>query len=225
MIKSFSLRSKCDLSSVVNKNAIGNPTTELPIIPDPPIKQHTKSSYNLPIFRESFTLSSMNDDQPISVDDVKEKRKLIIYIKNYLREFPSCLTEFKNIDYNSKSIQQLQNYIEEIKMCVCHSNSGSILLGVFQGGCDVLETLAPIVSFDLTGLKYVATKNPNVIASVKELSLEYQNLNYISPEKRLALLMFQMCYALNSMNKANKKVDDKLSKDLPDTINEKYSDL
>jgi hypothetical protein len=47
-------------------------------------------------------------------------------------------------------------------------------LGVFQGACDVLESAAPMVNYDLTGLKFVATKNPNIINSVKEISLEYQ---------------------------------------------------
>jgi len=160
-----------------------------------------------------------------SPEEIKEKRKIIIHIKNYLREFPNCLTDFKNIDYGNKSIHQLNNYLDEIKLTVCHSNSGGILIGVFQGACDVLESVAPMVNYDLTGLKYIATKNPNVLNSVKELSLEYQNLNYISPEKRLALSMFQMCYALNSINKINQKIENKLNKTIPENISEKYIEL
>ena len=98
-------------------------------------------------------------------------------------------------------------------------------MGVFQGACDVLESTASMVNYDLTGLKFVATKNPNIINSVKEISLEYQNLNYIPPEKRLALLMFQMCYALNSMNKTNKKIEEKLDKTIPENLNDKYVEL
>ena len=227
-MKIIELKNKCDLSQVANNKYAESQSNELTVVSDLdfnlPKKSKTKSE-DISHFDFSLPLPSYNPEPKLSLEEIKEKRKIIIHIKNYIREFPTSLSEFKEIDYGSKSTDQLYNYLEEIKLTVCQSNSGGMLLGVFQGGCDVLESVAPMINYDLTGLKFVASKNPNIIASVKELSLEYQNLNYIPPEKRLALLMFQMCYALNSMNKTNKKIEDKLEKSLPENINEKYVEL
>lgn len=226
-MKVIELKSKCDLKDVMNNkyNEIKSP--ELPVVSDfdfniPANKTPTIRSTIPP---HIFANSPFIPEPVLSQEEIKEKRKLIIHIKNYLREFPSSLTEFKDIDYGSKTISQLNNYLDEIKLTVCHYNSGGLLLGVFQGSCDVLESAAPILNFDLSGLKYVASRDPGIINSVKEISLEYQNLNYIPPEKRLGLLMFQMCYALNSVNKTNKKIEEKLNKNVPNEINEKYIEI
>ena len=216
-MKVIDLQNKCKLDDIVNKNT-GNKYEEIPIP-----KEQTRKVETIPDF--DFMSVPFNPQPILSPEDVKEKRKLIIHIKNYLREFPSALSEFKNIDYIHKSILELNNYLDEIKLTVCHSNSGGLLVGVFHGACDILEATAPIINYDLTGLKYIASKNPNILNSVKELSLEYQNLNYIPPEKRLALLMFQMCYALNTMNKTNKRIDSKLDRSISNDIKDKYVEL
>lgn len=219
-MKVISLKNKLDLSSVKNTGGEKN-TDELPINNDVHNDTRYDIRHDMPDFSKLFHVPEVE----LSPEQTKEKRKAIIHIKNYLREFPLCLAEFKNVDFNSKNIIQLQNILEEIKLTVCQSNSGGLLVGVFQGGCDILESVAPMVNYNLTGLKYVACNNPNIINAVKEISLEYQNLNYIPPEKRLALLMFQMCYVLNSANKLNSAVDDKMSKAIPEGLEEKYAEL
>lgn len=213
-MKVIDLNNKCDLKDVINiKN---NETLDLP-----PVQKNTKSS--------NFEIDLANlmkpREQILSPEDIKIKRKLIIHIKNYIREFPTCLSEFSKIDLSKKSIHELENYLEEIKLIVCQSNSGGVLVGVFHGTCDVIESVAPIINCDLTGLKYIASSNPNILNSVKELSLEYQNLNYIPPEKRLAMLMLQMCYALNTVNKTNKKIEKNLNCSVSENIIQKYDDL
>lgn len=221
-MKVINLKNKCDLKDVFNIKP-EKKTEDLPLISEPKNSEPKNSIKHVEDFDFSFITKSI---EPIlSPEEIKEKRKIIIHIKNYIREFPNSLMDFKNIDYNSKNISELLNYLEEIKLTVCNSNSGGLLLGVFQGACDILETSAPIVNFDLTGLHQIAIKNPAVVNSVKELSLEYQNLNYIPPEKRLFMLMFKTCYALNSFNKSNKKIINKLNENIPDNIAEKYIEL
>jgi hypothetical protein len=205
-MKVIDLKNKLDLGEVVNKENEAQ-TEELPIINEP-----ITDSYTIP-------------EEVLTPEEVKEKRKLIIHIKNYLKEFPDALSEFKRIDFNGSSIDQLNKFMDEIKLTVCHSNSGGLFLGLFHGSCDLLESTAPLIKWDLTGLKYIASKNPMIINSVKELILEYQNLNYIPPDKRLALMMVQMCYTLNNVNKVNNKIEDKLNKTLPDELTDKYNEL
>ena len=218
-MKVIVLQNKCKLDEIVNKNT-GGKYEEIPIP-----KEQTKKPGVITDLDFDFMSVPFNPKPILSPEEVKEKRKLIIHIKNYLREFSNSLSEFKNIDYTNKTIQELSNYLDEIKLTVCHSNSGGLLVGVFHGACDILEATAPIINYDLTGLKYIASKNPNILNSVKELSLDYQNLNYIPPEKRLALLMFQMCYALNTMNKSNKKIDKKLDNLVSEDLKQKYVEL
>ncbi len=218
-MKVIGLKNKCDLSDIVNSKFAKEKTEELEIKKDIPEVQNNN-------FIPMPDLSTTYFIEPIMTpEQAREKRKLIIHIKNYIKEFPNCLVEFKDINFTSKNIDELNNYLEEIKLTVCHSNSGGLMVGVFQGACDVLEKVAPIIRYDLTGLNNIACKNPNIINCVKEISLEYQNLNYISPDRRLALLMVQLCYALNSVNKTHNKANEKMEKTIPDNIVEKYVEL
>lgn len=157
--------------------------------------------------------------------EAREKRKTIIHIKNYIREFPDCLDEFKDINFTEKSQNELNNYLEEIRLTVCNSNNSDIFVGLFHGGCDVLEKSGHYIGYDLTGLSTIASKNKNVIKCVKEISLEYQQLNYIKPEKRLMLMMISLCYGVNYMNKMDKNVKLDAEKDIDNNLNKKYSDL
>jgi hypothetical protein len=221
-IKTLKLKNKCDLKQVYNVKNIDNSdfTHEKHEI------RHIKPpKLNNDFMNMSMPIVNLRNENPLTVDEVKEKRKIIIQIKNYVREFPQVLQDFSTIDFNSKSIHDLNNYLEEIKITVCNRNSGGLLIGAFKAGCNVLENVAPVVGFDLTGLGNIAIENKAIVDSVKEISLEYQNLNYIPPEKRLALMMLQMCYALNSVNKYNKKMDNTLEKNIDENINDKYSDL
>ena len=219
-IKTLKLKNKCDLKQIYNvknmdKNDFTSEKQDFKHIKPPRINHDLM---NMPIV-------NLKNENPLSFDEVKEKRKLIIQIKNYVREFPQALQEFSTIDFKSKSIPDLNNYLEEIKITVCNKNSGGLMLGAFRASCNLLENVAPVVGFDLTGLGSIAIENKAIVDSVKEISLEYQNLNYIPPEKRLALMMLQMCYSLNSVNKYNKKMDNTLEKNIDENINDKYSDL
>lgn len=221
-IKTLKLKNICDLKQIQNnKNVENSVKSDL---------SHEKKDFThikTPRFTHDQLMSfkPKSIENPLTSDEVKEKRKIIIQIKNYLREFPLALTDFNSIDYNNKNIHELNNYLDEIKISVCNSNSGGLMLGVFHGSCNVLENVAPMVGLDLTGLGEISLKNPSIVSCVKEISLEYQNLNYIPPEKRLALIMMQLCYSLNSANKYNKKLDNSLEKNINENINDKYSDL
>ena len=221
-IKTLKLKNICDLKQIQNnKNVENSGKSDL---------SHEKKDFSHikpPRLTHSEIMSFKPKpiENPLTPDDVKEKRKIIIQIKNYLREFPQALTDFNSIDFNSKNINELNNYLDEIKISVCNSNSGGLMLGVFHGGCTFLESVAPVVGCDLTGLSDISLKNPSIVSCVKEISLEYQNLNYIPPEKRLALIMMQLCYSLNSANKYNKKLNNTLEKNINENLSDKYSDL
>lgn len=157
----------------------------------------------------------------LSPEEAKEKRKLIIHIKNFINTFPHELHEFKDINYSEKTINELKNYIEEIKLTVANTNNTDLYIGLFGGACDFLEKKGHYVGYDLKGLTHIATNNDNVIKCVKEIALEYQQLTYIKPEKRLLLIMLSLCYGVNYMNK---NISNNTEKDIND-LNKKYSDI
>jgi hypothetical protein len=207
-------KKKLDLSDIKNiKETDENKQEDQPIEDIPPFDPNI---FNMPLTPITPILSP---------EETKEKRKMIIHIKNYIKTFPDSLEEFKNMDLSYKTIPELNNLMEEIKLTVCNSNNGDLFLGLFHGGCDLLESVGPIVKYDLTGLKFIATKNENVIKCVKEISLEYQQLNYIRPEKRLLMLMLTLCYGVNNMNKINNNINNHLNKDIDNKISDKYNDL
>jgi hypothetical protein len=161
----------------------------------------------------------------LSPEEAIQKRKLILHIKNYILSFPECLEEFKLMNLNAKSMDELNCILEECKLMVCNFNSGGIFLKGFEASCEVIETLGSIIKFDLTGLKYIASHEPNIQKCVKEITLEYMNLNYISPEKRLGMLMFGLCYQVNQMNKTNNNINNLVNSDISEKLEMKYNEL
>lgn len=218
MSEIIQLKNKIDLSdikNVIDTKSNDDDNDETIIRDTPPIN-------DIPIIPQEFYLPP-----PIILtpEEAKEKRKKIIHIKNYVKTFPDLLSEFNSINLSEKSIPELENYIEEIKLTVCNNNNSDLYLGLFQGSCNLLESAGKYINYDLTGLSMHACKNPNIIKCVKEISLEYNNLHYIPPEKRLLLLMFSMCYGVNQMNKLKNNINNHIEKDINEDLNIKYQDL
>lgn len=209
------LKNRIDLSDIKNKTEEISDNIETE--PDIP---------TLTIDNDIINTPNIFNYQPIlTPEEAKEKRQKIIHIKNYIKTFPDILMEFSNINFTEKSIPELTNYIEEIKIMVSSGNNSELYIGLFQGGCNVLEQGGKYLNYDLTGLSHYALKNESIIKCVKEISLEYNQLHYIPPEKRLMLLMISLCYGVNQINKIKKNINNHMETDIKEDINIKYSDL
>ena len=212
-MKEITIGKNIDLSEIVNSNKeqLATDTLELP---KPEDDQFFAQLENM----KSFEL-------PMNPEEAIERRKVIIHIKSYISTFPEYLEEFKKVNWSNKSLQDLNNMRDEIKLIVCNANNQNLFVEFFGAACEGIESIAPMVNYDLTGLQHIACNNQNIIKCVKEISLEYQNVAYIAPEKRLTLLMLVTCNSLNKVNKTTVKLNNCIEAEVKDTIKEKYDDL
>jgi hypothetical protein len=205
------LKNKIDLSDIKNRSVEENESDNE--------SEKYNIEDNIPNITDLYT------PLILTPEEAKEKRKKIIHIKNYIKTFPDILNEFSLINLSEKSILELDNYIEEIKIMVCSGNNSDLYLGLFQGGCNIIEKGGSYLNYDLTGLSHYALKNDNIIKCVKEISLEYNQMQYIPPEKRLLLLMFSLCYGVNQMNTMKNNINNHMESNIKEELNKKYNDL
>ena len=161
----------------------------------------------------------------LSPQEQKEKRKIINYVKSYIKIYPIQLSEFKDFNLTDKTISELNDLKEEMQRTVSSSKGLKMFNGILYAGCDVLEKGAPRIGYDLTGLKQICMQNEDVEQCVQEIALEYQQDQNVRPEKRLMLMMLSMCYGINYMNKMKLDVKNNSDKDINKDLNKKYSDL
>ena len=161
----------------------------------------------------------------MSPHEQKEKRKLINYVKSYIKIYPIQLSEFKEINLTDKTISELNDLKDEMQRTVSSSKGLKMFNGLLYAGCDILEKGAPRVGYDLTGLKQITMQNEDVEQCVQEIALEYQQDQNVRPEKRLLLMMLSICYGVNYFNKNKPNMQNNVENNINKDINNKYSDL
>lgn len=225
-MQEIKLNNKIDLSDI--KNIKSDDSEDLDV------KNTSKST------DENEVFNSMNYEIPkmdllqsyegfntmiLSPEEQKEKRKKIIKIKNYLKTFPDILVDFVSIDTKNMSLKDLDDMIEEIRLTVSCGNNSELLVNGFLMGCNIYEKTASYMGVDLDGFSNIVSRDQNIIKCIKEISLEYQNLNYIPPEKRLIMMMFALSYGVYNMNNMKKHINYNTKKNINDEIINKYNDL
>lgn len=161
----------------------------------------------------------------LTPEQVKERRKLILHIQRYIKSFPKICKEWENVELNKKTIEELQNLLEEIKLTVGNSNSQQLGIFAYQSGMNMVESMGGMFNMELHGLTQTACQDPAIINCLKELSLEYMNLNYISPEKRLAVLTCGLALGIDRRNKQKKIIGGFLDQETEKDIEDEFKDL
>ncbi len=207
------LKNKIDLSEIENKPVEDN---------------NNEQDIKLPIDDTPYLppeLMLPPSPPPLSPIELKEKRKLINYVKSYFKIYPIQLSEFKDMNFTDKTISELKDLKDEMQRTVSSSKGLKMFNGLLYGGCDILEKGAPRIGYDLTGIKQIVMQNEDVEQCVQEIALEYQQDKNVSAEKRLMLMMLSMCYGVNYINKNKENIKNNIEKDIKTDINNKYSDL
>lgn len=164
-------------------------------------------------------------------EDAQLRRSKILEVSNWINHprLGRHLIEFRSEDLNSKTIQELDVLLAEIKYTVNSKNNTFGMENAFKTGNIMIETMTNrFTNYDLTGYSQIMNNDDRVLDTVAEISLNYQNLSYVSPEKRLMYYMISSAIAVNSMNKAKqnqKVITDNLSKKLDEKVINKYNDL
>lgn len=173
------------------------------------------------IFKDMF----LNQKPILTPEEAKFRREKIIKIQRYIYNFENLLLEFKSIDLTTKSTEELENYLEEIRLIVNNKNSNNILVIGYNQGLGVLESISPYLNMDLQGLSAICSRDQAINDCLKEISIEYLNSKYMKPTYRLAILTAGIALKLNSVNKSNMIINNYLDKKLDNDFEEKYNDI
>jgi hypothetical protein len=180
---------------------------------------------DIDIFKEMY-LNQMETQKPIlTPEEAKFRREKIIKIQRYIHNFENLLMEFKSIDLSSKSTEELENYLEEIRLIVNNKNSNNILVIGYNQGLGVIESMSPYLNMDLQGLSAICSRDQAINDCLKEISIEYLNSKYMKPTYRLAILTAGIALKLNSVNKSNVIINNYLDKKLDNDLEDKYNDI
>ena len=114
-------------------------------------------------------------------------------------------------NFNSLSIEQLENILTAIKWRVSVGNSTKINTAIFINGMSQLEQILIYTTpLKVQGLSQISL-DPDVLDTFKEVSLEYKDLFYTRPEYRLAYSILTAIGALHVKNTAMEAIKPKES--------------
>lgn len=162
----------------------------------------------------------------LTPEEIRIKRSKIIKIQRYIQNFNRDLKDFENINIADKSNEELDNIIQDIQLIIGNKNANNMIALGFTQGLGMLESAAPYLNMDLTGLSMIALKDEAIRDCIKELSIELMgDLKYVKPHIRLGLLTGALCFQLNNINKTNSIINNYIDKSINDDIKIKYNDL
>lgn len=206
-----------DLSSLKN--------TKETISKDDNENENVQENNDIDMFKEMY-LNQIETQKPIlTPEEAKFRREKIIKIQRYIQNFENLLMEFKSIDLSSKSTEELENYLEEIRLIVNNKNSNNILAIGYNQGLGVIESISPYLNMDLQGLSAICSRDQAINDCLKEISIEYLNSKYMKPTYRLVILTAGIALKLNSVNKSNVIINNYLDKKLDNDLEDKYNDI
>lgn len=168
---------------------------------------------------------------PIIEDEQMMIRKRSTEIRNWLNHprLGRHLKDYKNINLDGRSLAELDNLIQEIKYAVNSKNNSNNVENFFKYGTLTIENMANrFTNLDLTGYSAFVNKDDQILDTVAEVSMSYQDLSYVSPEKRLIFGLVSSAMLVNSINKNAKVMDsnkEMLNKPVSQSIISDYNDL
>ena len=196
--------------------------------------EHEKNIKNKPnkikktfkIINDSFNnhnLSNINDRSRIidtikncntgPIDEIKEKRSLIIIIRQYVNTFPK---ELINIYLNKNvfekrlftlSVDQLKLILENIRLELNLQRNKNMFMTIATNGLRGVETLSIFSGYDVTGLSEELLKDPDFIMDLEIISCEIDASKYVTPKASALLKIIKKGYELKEKNDVKKNLD------------------
>jgi hypothetical protein len=121
-------------------------------------------------------------------------------IGRYRAIFGKELTDVKTTGLDSMPLASLKDLATDVEFLVGTRRSARAVRGLFIGGLQGLEMAGPLIGFRLQGLANVAAASEDLLTTVDECAVKYEQL-YVDPVARLALGIMQLAVAVDSHNR------------------------
>jgi hypothetical protein len=181
------------------------------------------------------------EPEPLSSDEIKTRRSLVRRLARYKAVFPLETAELRDEleGLPHKSPEELTTLLEEVQFLVETRRSTVQARGLFLTGLTMGEAAGPYVGLKLQGLTQIARQSDDLLRSVDECALKYEEVVRLDPAARLAMCVGQLALAVDGANRARETgaskpaVPSDMPSDMPppveqqptNIIRDKYSDL
>ena len=149
------------------------------------------------------------EPEPLSADEVRERRSLVRRIARYKKVFPEEVSELaaelEGLSY--KSPEELSSLLEEVQFLVETRRSTAQARGLFLAGLTMGEAAGPYVGLKLQGLTATAANSDELLRTVDECALKYEGVVQVDPVARLAMAVGQLALAVDGSNRAREAAD------------------
>lgn len=190
-------------------------------------REHVPDLPEMPQFKSEKKSKTHEKPNKLNEDDIKKKRQLILHIQMYLNQFETELKQFKKINLEKKSIEELQDLLKEINVVM---DSKSDLKGETQAILGMLQAYEYIMvqyaGVDCNGLTVALSQDPDTIKQIKLLILKHSPLITVEPEARLAVKILMATMQLHTINTYNKQLlQPTENNEKINTLNKEYNDI
>ena len=153
-----------------------------------------------------------------SIEELREKRSLIIIIRQYINTFPKELINIvgsKKTDFEKKlfnqSIEQLNIILENIRVELNLSRNAEMFHNGVSVGLKGIETISKYSGYDVDGLEKELMQDQDFILDLQIISCEVDISKYINPRSSAFLKVVRRMYMLNQQNEIKKQLDTVLN--------------
>ena len=145
------------------------------------------------------------DDPPepeqLSAEEKEERRQLIRKVGRYRALFPKEISDINVSNLDALPLQKLRDLSKDVEFLVATRRSAKACRSLFIGSLVGLEAMAPYAGMDLKGLSNVAASSEDLLLTVDECAVRYEQAIEIDPLARLAIGVAQLALAVDSHNK------------------------
>lgn len=158
--------------------------------------------------------------------DIKDASQLKMSILRYKNVFPQHMSLYldkMNLEYlDELSIQELIDFLDEIRTTVACFNSMSLVHTGYYGAVGMVEKFSPLLGFNLEGLTETVQNSPVITNQLNEISLQY-DLIYVKPEIRLLVSTLASIQLVMNSNDLRKK--ERIQQPYNGNLEQEYSDI
>ena len=160
-----------------------------------------------------------------SIEELKEKRSVIIIIRQYCNTFPEQLKNIigiKKSDFDKKlfnmNIDQLNLILENIRVEMNLNRNAELFNTGVSVGLKGLETISKYSGYDVEGLEKELMNDRDFLLDLQIIQAEIDMSKYINPKSSAFLKVVRRMYMLNQQNEVKKQLDNVLND--PNKLNE-----
>lgn len=195
--------------------------------PEKPEKVKKAREIHVPESQPKFEHKQKKQKDKPTDDDIKRKRQLILHLGMYINQFPEELKQFKKVNLEKKSIEELQDLLKEFHVIM---DSKSDLKGEIQAAMGVLSAyeyvMVEYAGVQCQGLTVGLSQDKDTIKQLKLLILKHSPLITVEPEARLIMKVLMTTMQLHTINTYNQQITQTTNNNEKiNTINQEFNDI